>query len=268
MTIGLLSFGRPFVATTGLVFNFVYDSNWSGAPASYQTALNSAAAALSAAFPNTNATLNIEVGFGQLENTLAVGANSSVGIVTSSAFLSYSTIRAAMVTNNKTTAMNTLLTNTPAGSTLNGTGSFFVNTACQKVLGLNGLSPTDPGLDGAIGIGSGWSTGELVGMLLHELTHTMGRVQQNAPFVFSRFTAVGTRDFNNNTANTYFSLDGGSTHVANYDGSSDVSDFLNSSVQDGNSSATWDPLDAFQGSQSIQSLTTADLEIMNTLGFQ
>lgn len=261
-------------SSNGLKINLVYDTNWSGAPTSYQTAVVQAANLMMAAFPNSNATVNVEMGFGFLANQLAVGPNTSASTDLGTVALSYSAIRAGMVATNHSSAMTTQLANTPAGSTLNGQGLFNAPFACCKVLGgLGGISPTATALDGAVGIGSGFATGELIGVFLHEISQAMGREATGsiAPYCFSRFTAVGVRDFSSAT-NAYFSLDGGNTSIAGYAATSDVGDFINGGVQDGNTGSGWqsfpsDCFDAFQGSLSIQSLTTADTQIMSAMGF-
>ncbi len=85
----------------------------------------------------------------------------------------------------------------------------------------------------------------LVGVALHELTHAMGRVpygSQPDVFDFYRFTGTGVRLFSGNipASAAYFSLNGGSTKLADYGQSSDPSDFLNSGVQGAN-----DPFNEF-----------------------
>jgi hypothetical protein len=268
-----------------LTFHYIFDANWtSSAPQTYKDALVTATNIMTAAFPNTNCTLNIEVGYtyyGQNENgtTTVVGANSALGGDAGSPFISYSTIRAAMAAiPSPTASLTALLNNTPAGSSLNGQSGFNVSRSGCKVLKLFGFaggptSATDVGLDGVVCLGTGWTAAELVGVFLHEIGHAIGREQQIAPMVFSRFTSAGVRDFAVGTANTYFSLDGGTTHLADYDTTSDPADFKNGGVQDGNTGASWasfasDCYDAFQSANSVETQSTVDLQYMNSTGFQ
>ena len=60
----------------------------------------------------------------------------------------------------------------------------------------------------------------------------------------------------------YFSIDGGNTKLADFGQASDPSDFLNTGVQ-----GSRDPFDEFYSSNTIQSLTAVDLELLDVLGF-
>lgn len=274
-------------AQGGLQFNLILDPSWSSAPASYVTALSQTIPLIQAAYPNTNVTINMHVGYQTYWVSPSipaqpVGASTSIGInVGISTSVSYSSIRAAMAALPfQSTTLSTLLTNTPSGSSLNSTSSFNLPSAAAKAIGLFGLSggpvsARDPNIvDGSIGIGSGWATAKLIGVMLHEITHTFGRETSMAPFVFSRFLSVGSRDFfSSNTTATYFSIDGGNTTLATYDfkspgGGADPSDFLN--PPDGTASPQ-DPLDcfgAFQQNGANQFLSSLDNQVMNAMGFQ
>lgn len=272
---------------SGLQFNLILDPSWSSAPASYVTALSQAIPLLQAAYPHANVTLNIHVGYQTYWASpslpaISVPASSSIGIPVGIALsVPYATIRAAMVTTAAAVpggTLSTIVSNTPAGSSLNSTSSFSLPSAAAKALGMFGLSggpvsARDPTIvDGSFGVGSGWSSAKLVGVMLHEITHAMGRAQTYAPYVFTRFTSVGNRDFfSSNTLATYFAIDGGTTKLADNDwkstGGSDGSDFLN--LPDG--SGVQDPLDclsAFQQSGANQFLSTLDNQVMAGLGFQ
>jgi hypothetical protein len=107
----------------------------------------------------------------------------------------------------------------------------------------------------------------LVGVALHELTHAMGRVPYGPqPDIFDlfRFTSPGARLFLNGATApaAYFSLDGGTTKVADYGQTSDASDFLNSGVQGSN-----DPFNEFYNGNTVQTLTAIDLKQLDALGF-
>ena len=83
-------------------------------------------------------------------------------------------------------------------------------------------------------------------------------------FDFYRFTSPGKYLFTDNipASSAYFSLNGGTTKLADFGVSSDPSDFLNSGVQGGN-----DPFNEFYSGSTLQSLTTVDLKILDALGF-
>ena len=83
-------------------------------------------------------------------------------------------------------------------------------------------------------------------------------------FDLFRFTSPGARLFagGNTAPAAYFSVDGGNTKLADFGQNSDPSDFLNSGVQGPN-----DPFNEFYGGSTLQSLTTADKQLMDALGF-
>lgn len=264
----------------GLILNFNFGPSWANAPASYVSALATAQSIIQNAFPNVNATINIEIGYGffdetDLGSTSPVGASSSVGADILAGTGSYSAIRAALAAiPNPSASLVALLNNTPAGTTLNGTTNFTVPGACCKALGLFGIggptSATDVRRDGCVGMGTGWGSNKLVGVFIHEITHAMGRETQVAPVIFSRFTSVGVRDFGNVSNSAYFSLDGGTVHIADYDTTgSDRSDFNGGGVQDGGvTTGITDCFDETQFNTPLQNLSTADIQLMNAMGFQ
>lgn len=267
---------------SGLVFNLIYDPSWSSAPASYQTGSVSvvqACSLLSAAFPHVNATINLHVGYGTYWLSAGlpaqpIGASSSIGNVLGvGGPVAYSTLRSQLAgLSFQSASLAALLANTPAGASLNSVNSFNVPSAVCKAIGLFGLSggptsATDTIVDGSIGMGSGWADAKLLGVFLHELTHAMGRIPAIAPSSWSRFTSVGNRQLGTGTSGCYFSLDGGTTQLATYGNNSDVGDFLN--LPDG--TGVQDPLDCFGESQetgAYQFLTSLDLQLMNSMGFQ
>lgn len=273
MTIGLLGFGyAPIIG--GLKINLNYDSSWSSSPSYYQTDVITAANMLIAACPNTNITLTIEIGYTEIENGSlgSVPPSSSEGVDAFEAFIPYTTLKTNLAAiPNPTSSLSSMLAHLPSGSTLGGNSTFNVGWAACKTLGLFGFtngpsSATDTSqIDGAIGIGSGWGSSKTVGMFLHELSHSMGRIAGSAPFLFTRFTAPGTWDIGSSATNAYFSLDGGTTNLAAYAPSSDLSDFANS-VTDPSSGLT----DAFDAQQTTpdQVLSSLDIKLLNSMGYQ
>lgn len=270
--------GSKAVASGGLKINLVYDNTqvaWTTSPAWYQTGVITAANAIMAAFPNTNITFNCEIGYQFFDginsgNTIPVAASASEGAdLTGVSNLPYSTIRSALAAvPNPTASLTALLNNTPVGTSINGVSSFYVPNAVCKSLGLGGVSPTGVALDGAVGIGTGWSSAKIVGVFIHEITHAMGRVAGEAPFNFSKFSSAGTRVLTNALVAAYFSLDGGTTPIANYDTTQDAGDFLDNSIQDSGLGGFQDCFDTHQNTNALQSLSTVDLQLMNAMGFQ
>ena len=89
-------------------------------------------------------------------------------------------------------------------------------------------------------------------------------VTQPDVFDFYRFTSAGNILINGNStaAPAYFSLNGGTTKVADYGQTSDPSDFLNSGLQ-----GSTDPFNEFYSGSTQQSLTAIDLQQLDALGF-
>src|SRR5207248_6117905 len=67
----------------------------------------------------------------------------------------------------------------------------------------------------------------------------------------------------------YFSIDGGTTDLADFGQSSDPSDFLNGGVQDTTlSGGSQDAFDELYGSKTLTTLSSVDLRLMDVIGFQ
>ncbi len=83
-------------------------------------------------------------------------------------------------------------------------------------------------------------------------------------FDFFRFTSAGSRliEGGATASPAYFSVDGGNTKLADYGQTSDASDFLNSGVQGYN-----DPFNEFYSGSTSQTLTLADIQQLDALGF-
>jgi hypothetical protein len=267
----------------GLVFNFIPSASWASAPQTYKDSLVTAANMLTAAFPGSNVTLNFEVSYGYLEENeagtaLPVANRSSAGADYASALVSFSELWNAMnAIPSPTTTLQSVLTESAAGI---GLTSMYAGSSIMKRLGLfshsNGTKSGGPAsardtvtLDGAIGMGTGWNAGELVGVLLHELTHPMGRTAGDAPANFCRYAASGTRNTSAGTFATgdYFSINGGTTNLAQFDNTSDAGDFDNYSPGTGPQNFQ-DPFNAYQIGTMTQYLTTLDILVMNAMGWQ
>src|SRR5262249_27138137 len=151
----------------------------------------------------------------------------------------------------------------PAGSTIQGQSGVAVWNAQLKLWGFLGANDTTTD-DGSATFATDINPNLLVGVALHELTHAMGRVPYGAPyssppdiFDFYRFTSTGTRLFSGSPTApaNYFSLNGGTTKIADYGQTSDPSDFLNSGVQGAN-----DSFNEFYTGSTLQTLTAVDLQ--------
>jgi serralysin len=185
------------------------------APQSFRDGVQAAVDILKATIRNA-ITVTIEVDYGNWLGA-PLGAGSGIGqpLSGSNSFQSYPAIRAAL-SNVATSADDiSFVAALPNTSSIQSNANFVICAPVMKAIGLN---PGTVGLDGKIGIGTGISTANLVGVALHELTHALGRANGEPTFDFGRFTSAGTRLFTGGptSAAAYFSVDGGVTKLADF----------------------------------------------------
>jgi serralysin len=253
---------------TGMTINLAFDAAAMAsttAAANFRAGIEQAASMLSATITD-KITVNIAIDYSGTGGGAAAGPDNGL-------FVDYSTVRAQLV--NNTTRGDPTFNALPTGSAIQGQSSVAVWNA-QLKLWSSSLSSTISGVpgandtstdDGSATFATDINPNLLVGVALHELTHALGRVpfgSQPDLFDFYRFTSAGTQLFaNGNTAPAaYFSVDGGFTKIADYGQTSDPSDFLNSGVQ-----GRTDPFNEFYNNSTFQSLTAADKEQLDALGF-
>jgi hypothetical protein len=249
---------------TDMQINLEYDSQARAAPQSFRDAIQAAANVLDASFSD-NITINISVGYGEINGTPESSGGASAGPSTG-VYDSYSQVR-SWLSQNAAAEVQSGATALPTGTSIQGQSQVVVWRAQEKLLGQ--VSASDTGLDGEAGFATDISTNLLEGVALHELTHAMGRVGYSGaqPDIFDlyRFRSAGTYLFGNaepTAAASYFSLDGGKTDLADYGMTSDPSDFLNSSGRTPN-----DPFNEFYNAATSQSLSHIDILQMEALGF-
>ena len=239
-----------------------YESSALAAPQSFKDAMQAAANILDADIKD-NITVTIQVGYGDWNNNQITGLGTSAeGGDLYGGYVSYTNLKAALASHETSTLDQTFVNSLPTGTSVNGMSGFYVPSAVEKALGM--ISPTASAIDGAVGIGTGVPTADLVGVALHEFTHAMGREPGACTFDLGRFTSAGNHLFSSGSTApaSYFSIDGGVTKLADYGQNSDPSDFLNSGVQ-----GSTDPFDEYYSGSTIQTLTTVDLEQLDALGF-
>jgi hypothetical protein len=232
-----------------------------------QTAIN----LLTATFTN-NITLTFNIGFGSYGGQTLANQNTAVAAVNTNnaTFLTYSQLRTALLTSGQPNFFTGA--NLPAGDSINGISNFYISSSAAKAFGLR--IPNQGVPDGFVGIGTGFTPGNSrVDAFLHEFGHAMGRYDPNvvrqgvtyfSEFDLMRFVSPGQRLFADNlpSAPAYFSLDGGTSRVADWGISSDPSDFLNPP----NSNFT--PDDPFNEIvDDLGQITTADILSTEALGF-
>jgi Ca2+-binding RTX toxin-like protein len=244
------------LTTGGITINLLYDAAAMAAPASFRAGIQQAASILTASISD-KITLNIKIDYSGTGGGAAAGPDAGL-------YESYTSVRADLI--NNATPGDITFNALPGGSSIQGQSNVAVWNAQLKLWGLLGANDTSTD-DGSATFATDINPNLLVGVALHELTHAMGRVPYgSAPDIFDlyRFTSAGTRLFSGSATApaAYFSEDGGATKLADYGRTSDSSDFLNSGVQ-----GSSDPFNEFYGGGTLQSLTTADKEQLDALGF-
>jgi FG-GAP-like repeat len=260
---------------TGLLVDLFYDAAAQNAPQSFRDGVQTAAGVLASAI-HDRISINIEVGYGEINGSALPNQNTSEGGLDYQGNLGfgigepYSNLR-ALLASHQTSSADTLSVNAlPNLTSLNGVSNLVIGSAEAKALGV--LPASNSAIDGIVGFGTGFTGSTLVGGALHEITHAMGRVPGNTGLSLFRYTAPGVHDFVGNvtpTAASYFSIDGGNTKLADFGIYSDPSDFLNAQ----NNSflpapySNLTPTDPFDEIIAGASLTSTDLTMLDVLGF-
>lgn len=258
--------------TGGLHINFIEDASVANAPSAFVSALQTAASMIEATVQN-NITLNIEVGWGEIAGQ-AIPSGVAEGGTNGDIYQSYATVASELTAHVSGPAAASL--NLPASDPFGGV-SYDVSGAQAKAWGLTPANAT--GIDGEIGVSSsGWPSTDYVAVLLHEITHAMGRNSgwgganyDTTPLDLFRYSPMGfiATDGSvvdpslhpNATGLQYFSIDGGKTAIANFSNSSDYGDWASNSL------TANDPFNAYLGSNS-NGLTVADFIELGAMGYQ
>ena len=234
----------------GFQINLIWDATISTAPSTFKAGIMQAAQLLCNSLSN-NIILNIGINCSKTGGGAAAGPDNQAN-------LSYSTVRANLQSHAATgdTTFNAL----PAGASIQGQSQVKVFNAQLKLWGL----PVTDATDGSATFNVDIPASHLPGFALHELTHAMGRYDDGPiPDIFDlfRYTSPGHLLFSgsNPSVPAYFSLDGGTTNLADYGTDSDPSDF--------NGEAGGDAFSEYDSSNASQILSALDLKQMSALGY-
>jgi len=292
------------VVTSGshLEFNLIWDSSVTNLGAN-QTAFMNAMVNVAQYYEKLFTTpqteiINIKVGWGEINSQNlpagALGTSQTNGYLTN-----YATVTNALAKN----GFSFTASNEPT------TSQFFISSAEAKSFGL--INPTSTAIDGYVGFGTLSGTGyswnfassagtgqgsgtgatqfDFQGVAQHELSEVMGRIAMEGHTVFNgqaTYTPLDLFNFDsaghlalsggygtNTQVASYFSVDNGSAHLANFnDGyqGGDIADWESyaSLTQSGTglSSGYQDAFDAFGYSGFNTDLSYADQLAMETLG--
>ena len=244
------------VTSSGFTINLIFDAAAMAAPASFRSGIEQAAAILASTITD-KITVNINIDYSGTGGGAAAGPDSGY-------YENYSWVHSELV--NNASAGDTTFNSLSTGSTIQGQSNVAVWNAQLKLWGVIGANDTTTD-DASAHFSIDINPNLLVGVALHELTHSMGRVPfGSAPDVFDfyRFTSPGVHLFQGGATApaAYFSLDGGNTKLADYGQTSDSSDFLNSGVQGPN-----DPFNEYYDGSTSQQLSAVDLKQLAALGF-
>jgi hypothetical protein len=218
--------------------NITYDSSVSAAPAAFKTAINYAVGVLDAAFTN-NVTLNINVGWGEIDGSTVGGGFLGRSLEAAAPKYGYSTIKDALVAGATSPVQQAANATLPVSDPTSG-DTFDIGSAEAKALGLiAGNAPRTDGWVGFDGNASDWSfnptatpaSGKyyLVGSIEHEITEVIGRNSFlgtegehyahafGVPDLF-RFSAPGVRELAPGPVHStgYFSIDNGTTNLGSW----------------------------------------------------
>ena len=232
-------------------------------------------------------TINIDVGWGEVDGQ-ALGAGALGESISNVASYSYNQIRAALTNTasasgdpSQLAAVSTLPSANPTTS-----NTFTIADAEAKALGLPlGVNP--PVTDGYVGFDASssiWSFSPtatpaqnqyyFIGVAEHEISEVLGRFSDIGTGAYSlmdlfRYSSPGQRDLTANSRHSssspYFSTDGGTTNLGNWNNSSrngDLGDWSSGPAPGGH--------DAFNAASSpgvINALSANDLTLMNVLGY-
>jgi hypothetical protein len=269
-TLPALSFpalrANPGAAATpagGFHINLSFDAAALAAPQSFRDGITAAAQMIEATLSD-NITVNLKIHY------KGTGGGAFAGPA-GGGFLTYSDVRSFLLAN--AGPGDHTFDALPNTAKIQGQGNVVVWDAQLKLFGF----AVSDSFDGSATFATDIDPSLLVGVALHELTHAMGRVPYGSPdspapgdtatpdiFNLFRFTGAGNYFFDDNlpTSASYFSIDGGTTKLADYGRKSDPSDFLNTGVQGPD-----DPFNEFYSGGTIQSLSIIDIMQMIALGF-
>lgn len=267
--------------------NFDYDASTSAAPAGFFAALNEAASVISTEITNVPLTFTINVGWGEVGGTPITG-NELAAAAPTGTFVDYNTLVNDFKNQpNQSADDKAFIASAFPATPHGGVQNWFLPTAEAKALGVQ--DPTTTESDGILGVSSNFAytfsqndpggiaagTFDLVGILFHEITHAMGRIDDSKGGFFTPFDAgaynkvTGDAQPLSGPPDRFFSIDG-TTPLAGLDSLSDPADLDATNGRlptDPLFSTISDSFNAFLNPSTLYSWSTLDSRMMDVLGF-
>jgi hypothetical protein len=203
--------------------DFSFDPSTSSAPAGFATALAFAAGVLDALIANP-ITVNINVGWNEIGGAALGSGTVAEGGPLAGTGMSYAALVAALTANASNPAARQELASLPATAP-SRIASYYIAPAQEKAWGL--LPATASQADGEVGFSSAFNYSfdpnnqsaaglfEFIGIAEHEITHALGRIDGDGPLELVNYAAPGV--FATPNTGGYFSIDGGSTNLGEFD---------------------------------------------------
>ncbi|MGE4481501.1 NF038122 family metalloprotease [Acidocella sp.] len=250
----------------------IYDGSAAAAPRGFTTALDYAARQVDQLIAD-NITVSIDVawdGTGQI-------LGQATPYLSTAGLYAYADVAAALRGHAQTAAQQAAADALPATDPTGGQG-LYLTMAQAQALGLpdSALAAANGGVDGLVAFGTGGAVlnfttaavaGEVdfIGTAEHELTHALGRVDFNDGSDFTimdlyAYASTGTLQ-STPYAPAYFSTDGGATSLAEFDDTSDISDW-----EDAPQYRT-DAFGAYAYPGYAPTISAVDETLMSVLGF-
>ena len=270
---------------SGLVIIADYDSTITDLPGTLYSEVTGAITAAIDFYETaitTSMTITIDFGYGEVDGE-TLGSDDLGESLANYAPVSFSKLRAALLSHASSTALEGVVENLPTAS-LDG-NTWYVSDSELEALGLQRDIPQGTTVDGYVGLSSSlpFTYGpndravggeyDAIGVLEHEISEDMGRVANYGEDNFSpldlfRYTSTGTIAAAGAAA--YFSIDGGQTSLA---------EFNNNGLAWGGDPGDWssqpgdinpvsdDSYDAFSRPGVANTVSATDLEVMEALGY-